>query len=526
MLRLYIYVIMRLYLYMLCGAMLALASCTNDTLQEMKPDYTGKPETSAMPDGTYLVDYTVDNGASTRAGGKLPVSSLDYYVYYKEGGVLLKHRRISIPANQQWPLTRDNMTWEQRQALQDTLICGVDYRILFIANVDSALFNYDGYSAENPHPAVVKGDTLYQNARILLPNVPFHDDNMYCLWEGALNCTESKGVVNRNDILLQRIVTRTDVSRTENPTDLYTAIENGFYETNCSANVEKAVSDWINDFCDRINKCAHGGDTGLGHPFYEIRGFKDEINSLTALIQSNLPEIQASYKQQVIQRYVEIVQSSNIYTGRMENWYSPERTSRAGYIKGTRANAIGFDRTSCYEQDNGDEALCGMVTEDGIVRIIGFAGGEMCTNTVSALYFYDASESPIFSISGTGTSFSIQQGINLWYKVECDPVNKVWFVSDFFSDKEDTINLDEIMSNSAEVATQWDGYMENTGLMNAINGEFFKGCNLDHAGPFKGYSFTNFPIHVSLPDITSENVDDGRIELIPSWSDPKQVVEE
>lgn len=49
MLRLYIYVIMRLYLYMLCGAMLALASCTNDTLQEMKPDYTGKPETSAMP---------------------------------------------------------------------------------------------------------------------------------------------------------------------------------------------------------------------------------------------------------------------------------------------------------------------------------------------------------------------------------------------------------------------------------------------------------------------------------------------
>lgn len=526
MLRLYIYVIMRLYLYMLCGAMLALASCTNDTLQEMKPDYTGKPETSAMPDGTYLVDYTVDNGASTRAGGKLPVSSLDYYVYYEEGGVLLKHRRISIPANQQWPLTRDNMTWEQRQALQDTLICGVDYRILFIANVDSALFNYDGYSAENPHPAVVKGDTLYQNARILLPNVPFHDDNMYCLWEGALNCTESKGVVNRNDIMLQRIVTRTDVSRTENPTDLYTAIENGFYETNCRENVENAVSKWIDDFCGKIKECASSYHVSFK---VTIDKYEDKILGLTKLITDCKDLIKVGCGRQLIDRYVYTIKNSAIYNTRLGVWYQTGRTARVSYSNATRANAIGFDRISYYDVFNGDEALCGEVRPDGKVCIIGFAGSGDCNNTVTALHFYDALDSPTFSISGTGASFSVTQGINYWYDIECDPISFVNFVSSTGFSQMTTFDLDAIMKNG-EKKDDWNTYMNDKDLMEAINTDFFgEDCVQGHNGGkdyFEGYSFTNFPIHVSLPDITSENVDDGRIELIPSWSDPKQVVEE
>lgn len=519
MLRLYIYVIMRLYLYMLCGAMLALASCTNDTLQEMKPDYTGKPETSAMPDGTYLVDYTVDNGASTRAGGKLPVSSLDYYVYYKEGGVLLKHRRISIPANQQWPLTRDNMTWEQRQALQDTLICGVDYRILFIANVDSALFNYDGYSAENPHPAVVKGDTLYQNARILLPNVPFHDDNMYCLWEGALNCTESKGVVNRNDILLQRIVTRTDVSRTENPTDLYTAIENGFYETNCRENVENAVSKWIDDFCGKLQVCAKN------HPFQNIDNYQDDkIPELIDVLKRNVGTICNAWKKILIDGYLEIIEGSALYTNRNQQWYFANRSVTVNYVADEgkeRANAIRFDRIPFYDSEQQNIAPCTM-TNDGVFTIIGFNGVNEL-NTVASIDFWDTGEIvPAFTIKGE--VFNTYQAINTWWMVDCDPVKTVNYISTSTVTSIKEIDLTVMLMN----VKGWKDLMvgeKNKPFVDAVN--YFWDCNnwrLHSGESFHNKSFANFPVEVTLPDITSENVDDGRIELIPSWSDPKQVV--
>lgn len=502
---------MRSYLYTLLAGMFILASCTNDTLQELTPGHHPDNPAAGTPEGTFLVDYTVDNGTATRAtgDGKLQISSLDYYVYYATGGQLVKHRRIAIdPATQQWPLTRDNMTWEQRQALQDTLQCGIDYRILFIANIDPTLFNYDTYSAANPHPAVVKNDELYQNARILLPNVPFRDNNMYCLWEGTLK-EESKQVVKRNDILLQRIVTRTDISRTENPTTLYDAIANGFYETNCKGNVESAVEKWINDFSTKINNCANNM-----HPAQDIRDYPTQVKELTDCLTANINLVLESYKKQLINDYVSIINESNIYTTRMQDWYQTERHVKAIYNPDTRANAISFSRISSHFDDsNADETPC-EINEKGTVSIIGFAGGTNL-NEVSSLDFYNSNATnSTFSI--TGTTFSIDQGINRWCEISCDPCAQVLYKNEATTQRR-YVNLQEIMQDVSEWSTLMS--YDNGNFAEALN-YFWNGCNVNHHGGssyFEDCSFTQFPIEASIPNLTAENVDSS-IELIPSWA--------
>lgn len=522
---------MKSFLYFLLAGSLALGACGQDPLQEMTPDAStdnADGSASGVPEGTFLVDYSVDNGSATRAAGdgKLQISSLDYYVYKKTSGELLKHRRIAIdPEKQVWPMTRENMTWEQRQALQDTLQCGVDYRILFIANVDSTLFNYDGYDKDaNPHPAVVKGDENYSTARILLPNVPFRDDNMYCLWEGELAAfTEAttyrdQAVINRNDILLQRIVTRTDISRAsdDDKTSLYDAIANGFYEENCRANVEESVAWWINDFCERINSCATEG-----HPFYDIQDYPTQIKSLTEILKQNQNLVIDTYRDQIIKRYVAAIEISAIYTTRMQQWAKDRRTVRVVYADGTRANAIGFNRTALHDAEgidsNVNEAACNM-SEDGTVSIIGFARPETETvkNEVVSLDFYDG-DVLAFQIKGTDATFEIAQGINWLREVVCDSANKINFLGSNY-DAEDSVDLTEILKDVQE----WNQiFIDNPKLKDVIDDDFFAGCNWGvngHAGAdFKGCSFENFPIHVSLPDITEENVDTS-IELIPAWT--------
>lgn len=510
---------MKTYLYPLLAGLLSLAACTNDTLQEIVSlDPEEEDNKVNLTEGTFIVDYSVDGDVATRAAddGKLKIRSLDYYVYYEEGGELVKHRRIMIdPDKQEWPMTRDNMTWEQRQFLQDTLQYDVAYRTLFIANVAPSLFNYDTYSESNPHPAVVIGDTLYQNARILLPNVPFHEDNYYCLWEGHLNNPGNneaghEELIKRKDVLLQRIVTRTDVRKTDNPTTLYKAIEDGFYKENCEEAVKEAVNKWINDFCNRINKCADY------HRTQNIYNYKDDINTLTTELQTNKDKVVAAYKVQLINEYVNIIKSSSIYTTRMQNWYANGRTVKAIYRSSTRANALSFQREPSHYAPNdseyNNEAFC-TIDENGIVTLIGYHGQNGELNIVTSFEFSD------FTITGTNATFTISQGINNWYETTCNPCAKVLFHSST-SIQEKTVNLLDIMTG----ISTWDKLKTDNSFKEGA--DYFWTCYLNHFSGnlygdddcnFEGYAFDRFPIKVTLPNLTADNVNTS-IELIPSWA--------
>ena len=506
---------------MLAGCM-AVLSCSEELVvpEDRIPvvEEVGAGENGPVPDGAFIVDYSIDGGPSTRAAGegKLRISSLDYYVYEKATGELLKKRRVSVdPETQEWPMNRENMTWEQRQALQDTLWRNTEYRILFIANVDPTLFNYGGYSESDPHPAVIRNDDNYATARILLPAVPFNDDNMYCLWEGSLIASGDYEVVNRSDIRLQRIVTRTDIRRTDEPTVLYDAIERGMYadmQTGDEHPVLTAVRERVNLFSERLQECAGA------HPFQDIKDYKDKIPELIKTIKDNVGIIYDSLKVTILKEMETAVNSGIEYESRMSDWNSAEKVM-AGFSNQSeeqkRANAVGFDRTpyhisDWYSGSDPNVAVCTKMNGTDF-SFIGFAGSVQM-NTLSSLSFQGSDGSGLFVIDGA--EFCIDHEINTWSTVTCDPASEVLYTSGSGSYITKSYELD--LTKILKGVPAWDTLMSDSGFVKAVN--YFWKCNwISHAEEeFHNKSFEAFPFEVSIPDLTSDV--DNRITLIPAWT--------
>lgn len=176
---------------------------------------TGK---TAMPDGQFIVDYTADTGTSTRAlsesveAGKR-INSLTYLLYSEEG-TLLKRREVpglNEPGKvEEWPLTRENMTWEQREALKDTLETNTTYHAVFIANIDSTKL-WEDATTDKLSPLKRAGN--YNDAYIELPDRAFTDRDMFYYFSKDINSAD-EGADRDNpyhcDVQLHRIVTRTD----------------------------------------------------------------------------------------------------------------------------------------------------------------------------------------------------------------------------------------------------------------------------------------------------------------------------
>ena len=174
---------------------------------------TGK---TAMPDGQFIVDYTADTGTSTRAlsedvpAGKR-INSLTYLLYSEEG-TLLKRREVPglDKDTEEWPLTRENMTWEQREALKDTLETNTTYHAVFIANIDSTELWKDA-TTDKLSPLKRAGN--YNDAYIELPDRAFTDRDMFYYFSKDINSAD-EGADRDNpyhcNVQLHRIVTRTD----------------------------------------------------------------------------------------------------------------------------------------------------------------------------------------------------------------------------------------------------------------------------------------------------------------------------
>ena len=78
----------------------------------------------AVRSDKYIVDYSLSSSETeTRAlSASERISSLDYFVYDVDNDIIVKQRRIpDISSSTVWPLTRETMTWAQRQALRHTV---------------------------------------------------------------------------------------------------------------------------------------------------------------------------------------------------------------------------------------------------------------------------------------------------------------------------------------------------------------------------------------------------------------------
>ncbi len=213
--------------------LLAVCACGKEDLNTTTD--TGNGGTvAALPEGTFVVDYSVSDGETSRAGDEgrpnTSISSLLYLLYDSEGQ-LVKEREIpGIDDNTTWPLTRENMTWEQREALKDTLNVEMTYTAVFLANTDAGLFKDASDNEEQVlfYKTVTEGpnrtsETTYANLQdvyLKLPSVPFNDGNMFYISKHTLSAKEADGTTVEYDrdtpyncpVTLKRLVSRMDMN--------------------------------------------------------------------------------------------------------------------------------------------------------------------------------------------------------------------------------------------------------------------------------------------------------------------------
>lgn len=207
--------------YLGAGLLLMAASACVDE------QYTNVPvdgaTDSALAEGTFVVDYAVSDGEDSRAviGDELAankrIRSLLYLLYDSEN-MLVKERVIpNINEETTWPLLRATMTWEQREALKDTLDANSSYTAVFIANADKALFG------DTQTDEVLAGKENLSTLVLKLPQTPFADNNMYYFWSGAISYEKPDDAISEDsrdnpvseNIVLRRLVSRIDMERME-----------------------------------------------------------------------------------------------------------------------------------------------------------------------------------------------------------------------------------------------------------------------------------------------------------------------
>ncbi len=225
------------------GLLLAVCACGKENLNTTADGDNGGAAT-ALPEGTFVVDYSVSDGETSRAfeGGlnaNQRISSLLYLLYDSEGK-LVKEREIpDINDKTTWPLTRDKMTWEQREALKDTLNSGSTYTAVFLANVKKDLFG------NKQTEELLQNKENLTEAVLYLPQTPFTDSNMYYLWKEELEYTQLEGASDDSrdnplskNIILRRLVSRIDMVRVE--------VEDAAVKAGMGINFDQLLVDGLN----------------------------------------------------------------------------------------------------------------------------------------------------------------------------------------------------------------------------------------------------------------------------------------
>ena len=220
-------------LFMPAAFCLTLLACTDENLTGngmTNPDEQPTGET-----GKVVVDYTLDADApasradvsetdSPETSSSSHIRSLTYLLYEKNGTdaavyTLVKRREIrDITEETQWPMTRENMTWNQREDLKDTLDRSSEYKVVFVANAAASL--HDGeevlinasLDVETPEGKEPQEPLLsFTDAYLKMPQEAFTDDNLFYVTTADFESSEGADYVNQS-LKLRRVVARTELS--------------------------------------------------------------------------------------------------------------------------------------------------------------------------------------------------------------------------------------------------------------------------------------------------------------------------
>ena len=441
----------RYIIYLGMGLALAwgLASCEQEMLLDQPT------EGGALAEGRFIVDYSGE--VTTRAikdnatkGER--INSLTYLLYQwstdENGngeGTLVKSREIPglEGSEEKWPLTRENMSWEQRETLKDTLSVGGEYRVVFIANIARGLWEGERY---------LKDSTTYSTAYLPLPDEPFADNNMFYLATAAIDGTTATREEPVNcPIVLKRVVTRTDWWFERLPE--FTEDEGGAWKNNeevksystnmlqpvlesCWANISVSIKDetikFLNDLIEYFKTKGSNpdGSDNLLEPY------KTYVAELTE--KKELPEDYVNKQlNDHVDKFLERLRSLSLDNEGVkiawQNSWRKEKYACLNYNENTRAGRIYFDRTAIHGDETSDKSPRILIDSskedkgydyDGF-HFVGLANPEL--NSIGAVEFFESESGETASQTLTVPT-DVQktgQGINEWYRVMYRPLAKL-----------------------------------------------------------------------------------------------------
>lgn len=411
--------------------LLAVCACGKENLNTTTD--TGNGGTvAALPEGTFVVDYSVSDGETSRAGeGGRPntsISSLLYLLYDSEGK-LVKEREIpGIGTDTKWPLTRENMSWEQREALKDTLNVEMTYTAVFLANTDAGLFKDASDNEEQVlfYKTVTEGadgtsETTYANLQdvyLKLPSVPFNDKNMFYISKHTLSAKNADGTTVEYDretpyncpITLKRLVSRMDITKAEVTDEMIKEGLKEFYyyqgETAEKNEILNAVETALDKFAEDACPKEVSWDTNRGK-------LKEKLKDTGTDGQTVYSKVFESCLSQLVDK----CKDNELYESHVASW---NKNIDVSFTYTKQANIYNINSLEAMNDDAISSNLNYSVLEDGSIVAIVFS------NSAESDDFNKLSAFRVGEVNYTlDTPWKVAMGPNEMVSLSCNPVEKI-----------------------------------------------------------------------------------------------------
>lgn len=435
----------------------------------------------------FVVDYTVEgNEGLSRGKNTSPITSLTYLLY--QDGELVKERQIpDISSETVWPLTRENMTWEQREALKDTLQAWGNYQVVFVAN---AVYPASGEN-EDAGISYITGKDSYQTLALQMPAQPFSADNMFYLFSSEIkkeDDTDRDHPLNC-PVTLKRVVSCVELQRIQIPEpDAYLKERTGkLYDLliGDQGAIATSVQEQLNALANAIQIEAEKAPD----QYPNVDKFLENIRDLS--ITGN--EV---FKDECIQA---LVKEDNDLSSILERQIIPWENTEVSLTFDKATFATGLKICDFTVSGGTDEAPVGYsyeLGEDGTLSFIGLGVDPVDPNAVPSWYKLasitlptkeETSQTVTISASSTSPLF-MQGGKNQKLVYECDPLGEIQLNSVSAGEKVS----EEIVYDLSQILTVPETYQELVDQVMTSDSSF---------GTPEA-----FKIPLKLPALTDENV--------------------
>ena len=488
-------------LFMPAAFCLTLLACTDENLTGN--GMTNPEEQPTGETGKVVVDYTLDaDEPASRADGSetdspetsssSPIRSLTYLLYEKTGTdeadnvyTLVKRREIrDITEKTQWPMTRENMTWNQREDLKDTLDRASVYKVVFVANAAASLHNEEqvlfnaSLDVETPEGEEPQEPLLsFTDAYLKMPQKAFTDDNLFYVTAANFQYSEDADYVNQS-LNLKRVVARTELSCIANVPGseaVKERLETYFYpqikgsESDVSSADKTIMAQICNNYKTSVTSLLADGQNLCGdYAGYIIPApegeesvtCKNKLEGLLKSLQNRPQEFEPAVQVEVLEQLTEgLIPTEDDNPLLFSKQYDWKDASEVKITFSSCADKVGLDGT-CRKAEGTDPITWTVPVENGRINLTTFGtsgtGDASVKQEITSLAFYQQStesstENPLFTVTCQDEyPLKLDLAANQRISLELDPAVQIlpkdgWYPTNAV-EVTATVDLEEILS--------------------------------------------------------------------------------